>query len=107
MDAWPAQLGLHVLAVALTPLVGLLLVFWGLCGDRSNGRPRCPECWYDMRGSLPKLECPEYGHDARQERRRYMNRRCGKRIALGIVLMLLSLTVAIVWVCAVVVGFQL
>ena len=107
MDAWPAQLGLHVLAVALTPLVGLLLVFWGLCGDRSNGRPRCPECWYDMRGHVPGASatsgtthgpegvvmplfvCPECGHDARTLRKLYQNRRRGGPITLGIIVLFL------------------
>ena len=37
------------------------LVWWGFYGDRSKGRARCPKCWYDMRGTVPKLVCPECG----------------------------------------------
>jgi hypothetical protein len=67
---WLLEIGLYLLGVALIPAIGLLLVCWGLWGDRSKGRSRCPKCWYDMRGTAPRLECPECGHDAGQERRR-------------------------------------
>ena len=47
------------------------LLYWGLWGDRSKGRLRCPKCWYDMSGSFEagKLECPECGKDAGVEKR--------------------------------------
>ena len=61
MSAWFLETGLYLLGVAVVPLVGLLLVVWGLWGDRSKGRPRCPKCWYDMRGTVPRLVCPECG----------------------------------------------
>ena len=89
MADWFLHTGLYLLGVALIPLAGLLLVCWGLWGDRSKGRPRCPKCWYDMRGSLPKLECPECGHDAKQERHLYRNRRHWGPLVPGIVLALL------------------
>ena len=52
---WFLETGLYLLGVAVVPLLGLLLVCWGLWGDRSRGRPRCPKCWYDMRGSMPRV----------------------------------------------------
>jgi hypothetical protein len=73
----------------LIPGAGLLLVYRGLWGDRSKGRTRCPKCWYDMRGSLPRLECPECGHNARQERRLSKHHRRWGRIVIGAVLLLL------------------
>ena len=65
---------LYLLGVVLVAVVGVLLIWLGQFADRSRGRPRCPECWCDMRGSLPKLECPECGHDADDERRLYQTR---------------------------------
>ena len=61
---WFLETGLYLLGVAVVPLVGLLLVCWGLWGDRSKGRPRCPKCWYDMRGTVPKLVCAEHARFA-------------------------------------------
>ena len=90
MADWFLETGVYLLGVALVPAVGLLLVCWGLWGDRSKGRARCPRCWYDMRGSLPSLQCPECGHDAKQERRLYRNHRRWWRTALGVVLVLLA-----------------
>ena len=43
-----------------------------------------------MRGSLPKLECPECGYDAGSERSLYKTRRGWRRIVVGVVLLLLS-----------------
>ena len=90
MVDWFIELGVYLLGVALAPIVGLLLIGFGLWGDRSKGRPRCPRCWYDMRGSLPRVECPECGHDAGVERRLYRNRRGRRRIAVGLLLILLA-----------------
>ena len=84
---WLFHSGLYLLCVTMIAGVALLICS-GVWGDRSRGRPRCPKCWYDMRGSMPRLECPECGHDAKQERRLYRNRRGWRRIALGIVLVL-------------------
>ena len=90
MTSWFTETGFgYVLGVAAVTLIGLLLVCWGLWGDRSMGRARCPKCWYDMRGTLPKLECPECGHDAKQERGLYRNRRGWRRIVVGVLLVLL------------------
>ena len=54
MATWFLETGLYLLGVALIPAVGLLLVYSGLWGDRSKGRPRCPQGWHDLRGSLPE-----------------------------------------------------
>ena len=55
MSDWFIETGIYLLAIAAVPFIGLLLVFWGLWGDRSRGRPRCPKCWYDMRGTVLEL----------------------------------------------------
>ena len=89
MPTWFLETGLYLLGVAVVPLVGLLLVCWGLWGDRSKGRPRCPKCWYDMRGTIPRLECPECGYDAGQEPRLHKNRRRWRRVVVGILLIVL------------------
>ena len=89
MVDWVLHTGLYLLGVALVPAVGLLLIWWGLWGDRSKGRARCPRCWYDMRGTLPGLECPECGHDAGSRRLLYRNRRRWGRAVLGVLLVLL------------------
>jgi hypothetical protein len=80
----------YLLGVALIPGVGLLLLYRGIWGDRSKGRTRCPKCWYDMRGTVPRLECPECGHDARQERRLHKHHRRWRRVTIGALLVLVS-----------------
>ena len=84
MSTWFAETGLYLLGVAVIPGVGLLLVCFGLWGDRSRGRPRCPKCWYDMRGTVPRLECPECGHAPGSEQRLYRTRRRWRRIVVGV-----------------------
>ena len=59
MADWFLETGLYLLGVAVVLLVGLLLICSGLWGDRSKGRPRCPKCWYDMRGTVVELVCAE------------------------------------------------
>ena len=89
MADWSLESGLYLLAIALIPGVGMLLICWGLWGDRSKGRTRCPKCWYDMRGTVPLLACPECTHDAKHERRLYRNRRRWWPIVLCVVSVLL------------------
>jgi len=77
--------------IALVFLCAFCLLMWGLYGDRSKGRTRCPKCWYDMRGRRPGREgltCPECGHDARHEHRLLKNRRRWRVIVLGLLLLL-------------------
>ena len=90
MPDWFLESGVYLLGLVVVVLVGPLLICWGLWCDRSKGRPRCPKCWYDMRGSLPRLECPECGHKAQRRRGLYRNRRGRWRINVGIVSALLS-----------------
>ena len=113
MADWFLETGLHLLVVALIPAIGLLLVRSGLWGDRSKGRPRCPKCWYDMRGHVPGasatsgtthvpegvvtplLICSQCGHDARTLRELYKNRRRSQPLALGIIA--LSIGLPLLW----------
>lgn len=78
---WLYQLGVPALIVA-----GIALLIWGMWGDRSRGRRRCPRCWYDMHG-VATLVCPECGKDARVERRLFRARRRRHWIALACVLL--------------------
>ena len=91
MLEWFTETGFgYLLGIAAVTLVGLVFVYRGLWGDSSKGRVRCPKCWYDMRGTVPKLECPECGHDAGQERRLHKHHRRWGRIVVGLVLALVS-----------------
>ena len=47
MYLWPFY---TIAAVLFLAAIGLL--YWGLWGDRSKSRLRCPKCWYDMTGSF-------------------------------------------------------
>ena len=58
MADWFLETGLYLLGVAVVPVAGVVLVCFGLWGDRSKGRPRCPKCWYDMRGAVPEAGTP-------------------------------------------------
>ena len=73
----------------LGSIIGVLLIDWGLWGDRSKGRPRCPKCWYDMRGTVPRLVCPECGHDALQEEQLYLRRPRPELVRAGVFLLIL------------------
>ena len=85
------ETGLYLLGVVVVPLVGVLLVCRGLFGDRSKGRPRCSKCWYDMRGTVPGLVCPECGHDAGLRHKLYQDRVDTRLILLGLVAILIGL----------------
>ena len=52
MADWFLETGLYLLGVVVVPLVGVLLVYSGLWGDRSKGRARCSKYWYEMRGTV-------------------------------------------------------
>ena len=86
----------------------LVLLVWAVRGDRAKGRRRCPECWYDMRGTLPtgraaaeaddardqtaapSLLCPECGHTAATDRDLYKPRRRPRLALLAVAIVLLS-----------------
>ncbi|GMU20170.1 MAG: hypothetical protein AMXMBFR13_02690 [Phycisphaerae bacterium] len=69
------------------------LLYLGVFQDRSRGRPRCPQCWYNMTGA-PSLVCPECGHDARFQGRLFRTRRRRWPVVLAI---LLALGCAYAW----------
>src|SRR5262245_53839103 len=66
----------------LIALLGIFLLYHALFADRSRGRLRCPQCWYDMRGT-PSLRCPECGHTAKSEGRLHCTRRYWRRASLA------------------------
>jgi hypothetical protein len=68
---------------------GVLLTAWALFGDRSRGRRRCPNCWYDMTGA--GLTCPECGKVARAESGLYRDRRRWTWVLVGM------LAVSLAW----------
>lgn len=98
---------LNALFAGVTAFAVVLLV-WAVRGDRAKGRRRCPECWYDMRGTLPtaavatdaadyrdqarapNLLCPECGHTATTDRDLYKPRRRPRLALLAVAIVLLS-----------------
>jgi hypothetical protein len=87
----------------LSLLIAAVLFCWGLWGDRSRGRPRCPNCWYDMRGTVPKLVCPKCGHAAGEAGQLYYDRVRPWMVALAVVLVLTLLIPCLFY--TVIVGF--
>ena len=82
-----------VLVCGMVLAIGVELIGRGRWGDQSKGRPRCPRCWYDMRGTVPRLICPECGHDAVQEQQLYLDHRRPWLIVLGVVMISAALLV--------------
>ena len=80
-------------------LGAISLLYWGLWGDRSKGRLRCPKCWYDMSGSFVagKLVCPECGKDAGVEKRLKKNHCRWWAAVVAVVLVLPHLYSGYVW----------
>jgi hypothetical protein len=81
---------IHILAWSVAA-AGLLLVAWALLWDRSRGRRRCPNCWYDL-SATAGLHCSECGHEARHERQLFRTRRQWNWAAIGVVIMLAAWT---------------
>src|SRR6187401_722611 len=78
MIPWLSATAIHLIILGLVLFAGAAFAGWGLFGDRSKGRARCPRCRYDMRGRRPEpsgLICPECGYDALKERQLYKNHR--------------------------------
>lgn len=89
MGAWsPAEWGWFG-GATIVGAIGLLLLAWALLWDRSKGRRRCPECWYDMSGG--GLTCPECGKTVKRERKLRRTRRRWRWAMLGFVLCIGSL----------------
>lgn len=92
-QAWQAGTG------ALLAVAGLLLLVWGLWGDPSRQRRRCPKCWYNL-GGLKGLSsadgrpsaCPECGFAARSEARLYRRRRYVRPAVAGAIMLLVGTT---------------
>jgi hypothetical protein len=54
-------------------IIALAAIAWGLFGDRSRGRARCPSCWYSLEGAGPV--CPECGTSSEPSERSRARRR--------------------------------
>jgi hypothetical protein len=79
----------------LLAALGTLLLLWSLFGDRAHGRKRCPKCWYDMSGVLPRTDdgrehhiCPECGTHIRSPRRLHKTRRRWAAIPIACLVLL-------------------
>lgn len=66
---------------------GLVLILFGLRGDRARGRRRCPKCWYDLSAAKDML-CPECGWRGKGPTDLLRTRRRWKAAAVGLVLVL-------------------
>lgn len=74
---------------------GMFLGVWAYRGDRSKGRPRCPKCWYDMRGlSVPR--CPECGWEISHERHLYRPRRRKRLVVVAAVIVLAGMNLRLI-----------
>jgi hypothetical protein len=71
-------------------VVGLCLVWWALLRDRPRGRPRCPFCWYDMRGT-DSPRCPECGCEVLDRSRLFRTRRRWRIGMLGLLIVVCSM----------------
>jgi len=94
---------------------GLWLLAWSLWSDRSRGRRRCPQCWYDMMGIAPaaaaanpahpadaasstaaRFTCPECGRIAASERAMLRTRRKHWRGAVGVAVVVFGVCLVLV-----------
>ncbi len=84
----------HAIAAGLF-VFALVVVARGLFRDSSNGRKRCPKCWYDMAGTAAsgRFVCPECGHDALAPANLLRTRRHRVSIVFGTLLVLAALWV--------------
>ena len=82
---WPA-------AGTVLGLVGLIVLARAVFADRSRGRPRCPRCWYLLKG-IEGATCPECGHVARSQRALFRTRRRWRVAMAGLVLVACGLAV--------------
>lgn len=76
--------------VTLTLLLAGWVLYRAILRDGPRGRPRCPNCWYDMTGA-PSLTCPECGQDARTPARLLKTRRRWRLAVLALLIALLPL----------------
>ncbi|MEX0654075.1 MAG: hypothetical protein WD534_12025 [Phycisphaeraceae bacterium] len=74
--------------MGLLAMAGLAMIWRGLLGDRSHGRARCPQCWYDRRGTADDAPCPECGHTPRKPKHLYRTRRRWRWALVGLVIAL-------------------
>lgn len=79
----------------LAVAAGIVALHQGVFADRSNGRPRCPRCWYDMTGSRGFV-CPECGNDAANQANLHRTRRRGMESVLGALLITSGVVLAAV-----------
>src|SRR4051794_31440873 len=88
IPVWVVYTGAGVLALGVGLLLWALLSDW-LRNGRTKSRPRCPRCWYDMRGAQG-LVCPECGRAAGSLGALLKSRRRWWWAMLGVVLMMVG-----------------
>lgn len=90
MPSWLLADWMLWILTALVGLVGFILAFRGLFGDRAKGRPYCWKCRYDM-ANISTLTCPECGHVHMSRKHLFKTRRYYKRFAVGALLFMVAL----------------
>jgi hypothetical protein len=76
----------------LLGMAGAALAAWALFWDRSRGRRRCPNCWYDMSGA-PGLQYSECGHRASMPRNLCSTRRRYDWLAVALAMALIAYSI--------------
>jgi hypothetical protein len=80
----PVLVARGFMGVCLFLAVGALYVAFRF--DPSQGRRRCPGCWYDL-SATAGLKCPECGHEAGVEKSLYRTRRAPRLAILALFLL--------------------
>jgi len=79
--------------LAISGLLGLILLVRGWRGRRIDDHPLCRRCGYDLVASAQAANCPECGRDLTQRGAIRIGHRCKRRLALtfGTILLLAAL----------------
>ncbi|MDX2145936.1 MAG: zinc ribbon domain-containing protein [Planctomycetota bacterium] len=99
VDVWihdrPLGTGAWVPAAAAIIIFAIVLASFGLYGDRSRGRRRCPKCWYSLHAGAST--CPECGTSIGSEREAYRPRRRWGMVLTAGALLLIGAGALVTW----------